>query len=125
MISVIFSRMFKKSNYKKSLYGFGSAITDLGGKGVLGNLNSLEAIANFALTLTFRIGLVLTVIFTIFAGIKFITSKGDPGKFNEARDALVNVIIGFVLLVSFIAIVNLALRMIGVNTSIIEILKGN
>ncbi len=115
-----------KVNFKKissALYGFGSV--DLGGAGIFGKLTTINAIANFALILIFRIGIVTALFFTIMAGVKFAISKGDPGKFNEAKDTIINVLIGLVLLIGVISIINLALRIIGINTSIIEILKQN
>ena len=42
---------------------------------------------------------IIAVIMLIIAGIKFITSQGDPGKVSEARQAIIYAVIGIVIVV--------------------------
>jgi ABC-type Fe3+ transport system permease subunit len=56
-----------------------------------------------------RIGAILAVIFVIYGGIQYITSQGEPAKTNQARQTVVNALIGLVIsigattLVTFVA----------------------
>lgn len=63
---------------------------------------------------------VASVLYLVLAGLKFITSGGDPKKSEEARSAVINVIVG--LIISFMAyfIVQLVLSQMGVNIGIFD-----
>ena len=52
----------------------------------------------------------LAVIFIIVAGIRYITSEGDPGRTTTAKDGLKNAIIGLVLSASAFLIVEFIAR---------------
>lgn len=53
-------------------------------------------LANIIQILLFLIA-ILAVIFTVVAGIKYITSQGDPGRTKSAKDTLAYAIVGVVL----------------------------
>jgi hypothetical protein len=59
----------------------------LGGLTVAGLVNKL-------LEIIVRVAAVLAVFFLIFAGFKFVTSSGDPGKIKQAKEQLMYTIIG-------------------------------
>lgn len=44
--------------------------------------------------------------FTIWGGIKYIKSQGDPGQINEARQIIYNALFGLLLAMISVAIVN-------------------
>ena len=56
-----------------------------------------------------RIGALLAVIFVIYGGIQYITSQGEPNKTNQARQTVINALVGLVIsigattLVTFLA----------------------
>ena len=56
----------------------------------------------------FIIAAVLALIFTIFSGIQWITSGGDPGKVTAAKNRLMYSIIGLII----VAVAFLTLRVI-------------
>lgn len=92
--------------------GFGNVNLG-GGIGQLLNVSDLSSLFGLLITLFFNIGLAVGLIFVIVSGIKFAVSAGDPQKFEEARGTLINAIIGFIILISFIVIVNLVLNILG------------
>jgi hypothetical protein len=53
----------------------------------------LAAVIEIAL----RLGVLIAVGFIIFGGIKFITSQGDPQGIANARNTIVNAIIGLII----------------------------
>ena len=58
-----------------------------------------------ALNILLLIGAVLAIFYLIWAGIKFITSQGDPTKTETARKQIYNTIIGIIVIVASYAIV--------------------
>jgi hypothetical protein len=44
-----------------------------------------------------RIGGLLAIIFVIYGGIQYITSQGEPNKTNQARQTIINALVGLVI----------------------------
>lgn len=57
--------------------------------------------------LAMNIGIVVAVIMIIYAGFKFVTALGDPGKLGDAKKLLLSVIIGLGILIGAKAIVGI------------------
>ena len=58
---------------------------------------------------------VVAVIFVIYAGFKFVTSKGDPEQVNNAKKTLTYAIIGLLFILLSFAILNLIATVTGVD----------
>jgi hypothetical protein len=88
------------------------------------DLNVTMLVRN-GLNLLLFVIVVASVLYLVLAGLKFITSGGDPKKSEEARSAVINVIIG--LIVSFMAyfIVQLVLSQMGINIGIFDTSQNN
>jgi hypothetical protein len=48
----------------------------------------------------------LAVIFILLASIYYITSNGDPGRIKQAKDIIINTVIGLVLIIMAYAIIS-------------------
>jgi uncharacterized membrane protein len=57
-----------------------------------------------------------SVIVLAYAGFKYMTSDGNPGKRSEATGMLLKVVIGIVIIVAAWLIVNVIVTTLGVNT---------
>lgn len=60
---------------------------------------------------------VVAVFLIIFAGFKFVTSEGDPQKVASARNTLLFVLWGAIVIVASFAIVNLIVVLTGANSN--------
>jgi len=60
-------------------------------------------IYNFAI----KLGGILAVLMIIYAGIRYMTSQGNPSAINEAKDILIGSLSGFALLLLIYLILNL------------------
>lgn len=80
--------------------------------------SSLSSLVNFVINLVFGVGISLALLFVIIGGIKYITSQGDQGKAEEARNTITNAIIGAVVIIAFRALIGLALNVIGIQGNI-------
>jgi ABC-type Fe3+ transport system permease subunit len=52
-----------------------------------------------------RIGAILAIVFVIYGGVQYITSQGEPSKTNQARQTVINALIGLVIAVGATTIV--------------------
>lgn len=77
-----------------------------------GNINT---IISFILTILVVIGVFLSVVFLIYGGIKWITSGGDKGAIEAARNQIVGAIIGLVVVILTFVILSLVLQLVGVG----------
>lgn len=78
---------------KNCLSGITSPATKFSETGLVGTL------IGTMIPIALGVGGMLTVIFIIISGIKFITSGGDPKGAAAAKDRLVYAIIGFIVLI--------------------------
>ena len=90
------------------------------GAGNVAIFESLDALVKFVINLVFGIGLSLALLFVIIGGIKYIMSKGDESKATEARNTITNAIIGAVVIIAFKVILDLVLKIVGVEGGGIE-----
>jgi hypothetical protein len=79
------------------------------------SVNSLEAFFAVVLNIMLAIGVGITLIGLIAAGIMFITSKGDPKAVDGAKHALTYAVDGIVLLFSAYTIRAIFMGMLGVS----------
>jgi len=59
------------------------------------------------------LGGIAALAFLIYAGIKYISSSGDPGKVEEAQKQIVSAIIGLAIIILAYSIVSLVLGLFG------------
>jgi hypothetical protein len=62
------------------------------------------------LTMVFVIIGALAVFFMVIAGVRYITSQGDPAKVTSAKNQLIYTAIGLIIAISAAAIVNFVLK---------------
>ena len=70
-----------------------------------------------AINLLIGIGISLSVIFIMLAGIQYIVSMGNEEKTKKARHALINAIIGLIIVLGSITAVYVIANMLGANIS--------
>jgi hypothetical protein len=79
---------------------------------------------NTILRIVLIIGVLLVFFFLIQGGLEWITSGGDKGAVEKARNKITNAVIGLVILVASYAILTLVLNFLGIG-SFNDVLKGN
>lgn len=75
--------------------------------------DSIGPMISTVLNFLFIAGVVLAVIFILVAGIRYITSQGEPQKIAEARQSLMYAIIGLVIVIASYFIVSGVLFLVG------------
>lgn len=53
---------------------------------------------------------IIAVVMIMIAGVKYMTSQGEPGKINEAKNALLYAIVGIVIVAMAQVIVNFVIK---------------
>jgi len=87
-------------------------------------LNIIPAhIFTLAINVLTGVGISLSVIFIMHSGILYIVSMGDEKKTKKARQALVNSIIGLIIVLSSVTIVYVIGNTLGVDVSF-DLLKS-
>ncbi|GAI87601.1 unnamed protein product [marine sediment metagenome] len=66
---------------------------------------------------------VIVLIYLIVAGIKYITSSGDPGKTEEAQKQIISAIIGLAIVILAYALTRVVAGLFGVEGLTLEFLK--
>lgn len=82
------------------------------GRGWAANLGSL---INSALNLVIIVALLLVFLYLILGGIQWITSGGDKGKTEEARNKITAAVIGIIILAAAYALVQFVAYILGFN----------
>lgn len=77
-----------------------------------GNIGNL---ISWGVTALLSFGIVLTLVFLMYGGILWITSQGDKQKVQKARDMLMYVVMGIVIMLLSFFIVELIGYFFGVN----------
>lgn len=96
---------FTKEAVTQQLPGSKNAAAADGGFGAwLGNI----------LSAVLFLGSVMVLLYLIWGGIEWVTSGGDKGKTEAARNKITNAIIGLIVMASSVAIVMLVQRFLGV-----------
>jgi hypothetical protein len=64
----------------------------------LKDVTSVEGFVSQLLSVVFKIGSVLSILFIIYSGYLFVQARGNPGALGKAKDTLVGTLIGVALL---------------------------
>lgn len=75
--------------------------------------NDLADVFGFLVNVVLGVGIAITIIFLILGGIKYITAKGDQKAAGEARSALTNAVIGFIVVIGAFTIRTILINVIG------------
>ncbi|GEM_PF-889529 len=78
-----------------------------------GFFRDVTQIINSGLRLVLAIAALLVFFYLIWAGFQWITSGGEKGKTEAARNRIISALIGLLILASSYAILTLALRFLG------------
>jgi hypothetical protein len=73
----------------------------------------LADVFGFLVNVVLGVGIAITIIFLILGGIKYITAKGDQKAAGEARAALTNAVIGFIVVIGAFTIRTILINVIG------------
>lgn len=77
----------------------------------------INDIIRFVLTLLVVVGVLASLIFLIYGGIKWITSGGDKGAVETARGQIVAAIVGLIVIIMSFAILSFVLQLLGISQS--------
>ncbi|MFH1565845.1 MAG: hypothetical protein ABIB98_01430 [bacterium] len=84
-----------------------------------GNLNSVGKIMGLITNIVFYPAVSLAMIFLIIGGIKLATSGGDKMAIDSAKKTVTYAIVGFVLIVSFRAIMAMIQNALGSDVPLV------
>ncbi len=101
-----------------AFYGFGFNARNL----PLGFFTDPENLITDAINIVFIVAILLAFFYLIWAGFDWITSGGDKGKIDGARQKIINVVVGLILVAASYAILTLILQVLGYN-SLEEVLR--
>ena len=76
---------------------------------------SIGKVVGFVVTIAFVIAILVALFFLIWGGIKWITSGGDKGGVESARNQIVAAVIGLVIVFLAFFILNLVLQLFGLS----------
>lgn len=76
---------------------------------------SLGSVLGFVITIVFVIAVLVALLFLIWGGIKWITSGGDKGGVETARNQIIAAIIGLIIVFLAFFILNLVLGLFNLN----------
>ncbi len=85
---------FARQSWPPSLY---NGLTNTKGDVQITKLTDFLTIIANLIQILMSISAVLAVIFIVWSGIQFAASSGDPGRVKEARNGLINAIIGLII----------------------------
>jgi len=66
-----------------------------------------------AINIVLGAGIALTIIFLILGGIQYMTAKGDQKAATEARNALTNAVVGFIVVIGAFTIKKVLQNILG------------
>jgi hypothetical protein len=78
-------------------------------KSGLPQVNADQSTLNTFLNIAFVIIGAIAVFFIVVAGLKYITSQGEPSKIESAKNQILYAVIGLIIAASAAAVVNLIL----------------
>lgn len=93
-------------------YEYLDGVTDKNGicsPGITG-LNDIWLVVLAIIDIALRVAAIIAVGFIIYAGFRYITSQGDANKTAQAKDTIVNALIGLAISVSATLIVTFIAR---------------
>ncbi len=80
-----------------------------------GFASDLGGVISSVLTVVLAIAALAVFMYLIWGGIQWITSGGDKGKTEEARNKITAAVIGLIVLAASYAILQIGLRLLGFN----------
>jgi len=78
-------------------------------------LNNMTDMISSVITIATVLAAIFFIIYFILAAFSWITSEGDSGKLQKARNQIIHATIGLVLVVSAYAIIGLIGSIVGIN----------
>lgn len=84
---------------------------------------NLGAVISSALNIVMLIAAILVFLYLIMGGIEWITSGGDKGQTEKARNKITAAIIGLIILAASYALLQLALTLLGFSNGINEVFE--
>ena len=78
-------------------------------------VDNLADIFGIAINIVLGAGVALTIIFLILGGIQYMTAKGDQKAATEARNALTNAVIGFIVVIGAFTIKTVLQGLLGAS----------
>ena len=85
------------------------------GASLTGYATDFGALINFVLRIVLIIAVLLVFLYLILGGIEYITSGGEKGKTEAARNKITAAIIGLIILAASYAILTLLLSVLGLG----------
>lgn len=82
---------------------------------------SLGNVLGFVITIAFVIAVLIALFFLVWGGIKWITSGGDKGGVEAARNQIIAAIIGLIIVFLAFFILNLVLGLFGLSLFELEL----
>ena len=80
-----------------------------------GYADNIGKLISFVLRVVLAIGALLVFGYLVMGGIEYITSGGEKGKTESARNKITAAIVGLIILAASCAILNLALSFLGLG----------
>jgi hypothetical protein len=81
-----------------------------------GFATDIANVISFALNLVMVVALLLVFLYLILGGIQWITSGGDKGKTEEARNKITSAVIGIIILAASYALVQFVAYILGLGS---------
>ena len=104
----------------QSAAGSGTSSTGGGKPGAIstgpGYATDIANVISFALNLVMVVALLLVFLYLILGGIQWITSGGDKGKTEEARNKITAAVIGIIILAASYALVQFVAYILGLGS---------
>ena len=82
---------------------------------VICGFNDMGAVLGFVITIAFIIAILIALFFLIWGGIKWISSGGDKGGVEAARNQIIAAVIGLIIVFLAFFILNLVLGLFGLS----------
>ena len=82
---------------------------------------SLGQVLGFVVTIAFILAVLIALFFLLWGGIKWITSGGDKGGVEAARNQIIAAVIGLIIVFLSFSILNLVLGLFNLNLFKLEL----
>lgn len=82
---------------------------------VLCGFSDMGKVLGFVITIAFIIAILIALFYLIWGGIKWITSGGDKGGVETARNQIISAIVGLIIVFLAFFILNLVLGLFGLS----------
>jgi len=89
-----------------------------------GYATDIGRLISFVLRVVLAIGALLVFGYLVMGGIEYITSGGEKGKTESARNRITAAIVGLIILAASWAILNLALSFLGITGGLEGVIDG-